>query len=255
MGGSSKSKGEQGIQEAGSTMYSRGQATPEETAQYQGSFDIGKLLQQIMQYQQGMGQAPQGYMTGEQQYQRQTGPLGQAYYNQTLQGVQDPYKAYESQLQPALQLASQQINQGAAQRGLLRSGIPIEQMGRAGVDLAIKEAQDRMNFRGQELARGGELTQYSQGLGQQNLTNLSNLYGQQQQFGLNAMGRQAGQAQQAATYQAYPGQAALGSYYGGQAALQALPGQLIGAAGTAAGAMINPYGTALGAVTKAGAGN
>src|SRR3990167_6330195 len=84
----------------------------------------------------------------------------QEVYGQTLRGVQDPYQAYESQLQPSLRATEDYINRAYQQRGLLRSGLPIEQMGRAGVELSIREAQDRMNFRGQELARGGELSQY-----------------------------------------------------------------------------------------------
>ncbi len=241
MGKSKEDKGsaEQGIQAAGSQMYERGKMTPEEEKQYQGSFNIGDILEQLYRYQMGMGQAPTGFMTPEQQYLQQAGPVGQAYYQQTLGGVQDPYAAYESQLQPSLQLAEDYINRGAQQRGLLRSGIPIEQMGRAGVDLSIKEAQDRMNFRGQELARGGELSQYTTGLGSSNIANLQNLYGQKQQYGLTAKGRQAGQAQQAATYQAYPYSASLGAIYGQQAAQAALPGQIIGALGTAAGGMLS----------------
>ena len=226
-----KSSAESGITEAGKGITQASQMTGTESEQYQSSFDLGKLMEQIIKYQQGLGQAPTGYQTGEQQYQ-QGGPLAQGYYNQTMAGVQDPYAAYESQLQPSLQLAGQAINQNAQQRGLLRSGIPIEQMGRAGVDLAIKEAQDRMNFRSQELARGGELSQYSNQLQQQNLSNMGNLYGQQQQYGQAASSRASQGAQAAAPYYAYPGQAALGSYYGAQAAQQALPGQIINAGAT-----------------------
>ena len=239
-----KASAEQGIMQAGQGITQASQETPAEAQQYAGSFDIGQLLKQLFEYQQGLGQAPQGYISPEQQYLRQGGELGKSYYDQTLRGVQDPYAAYESQLQPSLKLTEDYINRSYQQRGLLRSGLPIESMGRAGVELAIKEAQDRMNFRGQELARGGELSQYTQGIGQQNVANLANLYGQQQGYGQQTKGRATTGAVNAAGYYAYPGQAQLGSYYGGQAALQALPGQLIGAAGQAAGAMYNPYGTA-----------
>ncbi len=225
-----KSSAEQGVTQAGAGVTEASKMTGPESEQYQRSFEIGKLLEQIMKYQQGLGQAPTGYQTGEQQFQ-QGGPLAQSYYGQTLQGVQDPYAAYESQLQPSLRLASQQINQGAQQRGLLRSGIPIEQMGRAGVDLAIKEAQDRMNFRGQELARGGELAQYGQGLQQQGLANMANLYGQQQSAGLQAGQRQAGGAVQAAPYYAYPAQAQLGSSYGRQGQMGSAVGAGLGILG------------------------
>ena len=234
----SKSSAEEGITQAGRGITQATQQTPAEAQQYGRSFEIGNLLDELMRYQQGLGQAPQGYLNPEQQFLQQGGELGKAYYGQTLRGVQDPYQAYESQLQPSLRATEDYINRAYQQRGLLRSGLPIEQMGRAGVELSIREAQDRMNFRGQELARGGELSQYTQGIGQQNIANLANLYGQQQQFGQQAMGRQASGAQAAASYYAYPSQAQLGDVYGRQAAMYALPGQLIGAAGTAVGGKI-----------------
>jgi hypothetical protein len=135
-------------------------------------------------------------------------------------------------LQPALQQSENYINQSANQRGLLTSGIPIGQMGTAGVNLAIQEAQGRMNAYQQNMANAQSLTGNIQQTGQQNLQNLGNLYSQQQTAGLQASGRQATAAQNNAQYQAYPYQAQLGSYYGGQAANQALPGQSIGALGT-----------------------
>ena len=230
--GDDKSSAEQGIQAAGQQAYARSQATPEELSQYKGSFDIGNILKQIMEYQQGIGQAPAGYQTGEQQYQAQ-GPLAKSYYDVTMKGVTDPYTAYESQLQPGLQQAQDYINRNASQRGLLRSGIPIEQMGRAGVDLAIKEAQDRMNFRQQGLNSAGQLSQYSNQLGQQSLQNLYGLYGSQQQYGQGAMNRQATAATNAAQYQAAPYTAQLGNYYGSQGNTGAGIG---GAAGTLLGA-------------------
>lgn len=229
------------IQAAGEQSYQRAKSTPEEQSQYQKSFETGNILDQINRYNQGLGQAPQGFLSPEQQYLQQSGPMGQAYYNQTLQGTVNPYAAYESQLQPALQLASQYVNQNMTQRGLLRSGMDIENMGRAGVELAIKEAQDRMNFRGQELARGGEMTQYAQGLGQQNYGNMANMYGQQQSAGQGAMNRQASAAQNAAQYQAYPSQAKLGSYYGKQGQDSSAMGGALGMGAGLLGASLIPF--------------
>ena len=259
-GESDKSSAEAGIKAAGQGITEASKMTGPESDQYQRSFQLGQLMDQIMRYQQGVGAKPEGYLSPEQQYLQQSGPLGQEYYNQTLAGTKDPYAAYESSLQPALSLASQQINAGAANRGLLRSGIPIEQMGRAGVDLAIKEAQDRMNFRSQELARGGQLTQYSQNLGQQNLANMGNLYGQQQGYGLQAMNRQAQGASQAAPYYAYPYQAQLGDVYGSKGTQGAGIG---GGLGTLMGANVGgvggffvggPAGVVPGAMMGAGVG-
>lgn len=221
-----------GIQGAGDTLYSRTQQTPQEQQQYQGSFDLGTLLEQLFKGQAGLGSMPAGYQTGEQQIQNQ-GPLGQSLYSQILSQTQNPDAYFNSILQPSLMQAQDTINSYYQKRGLLNSGLAIEGMGRAGVDLAIQDAQARMQARQQGLNNALQMSQYSNGLNQNVLSNLANLYSNQQAAGQNTMNRQAQGALGAAGYQAYPYQAQLGSYYGGQAALQALPGQLIGAAGNA----------------------
>lgn len=246
-----KEKAEQGITQAGEQMYGRGKATGEEEAQYQKSFQIGELLRQLAQYYSGVGQAPSGYVSPEQRLQ-QSGALGKSYYEQTLRGTQDPYAAYESQLQPSLQLTQDLINRQAQQRGLLRSGIPLSAMGTAGVTLAVAEAQDRMRFRAEELARGGELSNWLQGQQQQQYGNLANLYGQQQTAGQNALARQAGQAQIAAQYQSYAPMAQLGNIYGSQGNLGAGIGGTVGAIG--GGAMGAMTGNPLYALYGAGIG-
>lgn len=223
---------EQGIAQAGSQMYQRGAMTPEELQQYKASFGTGKDILQMLMGQLGLG--PKYGKTGEEQYQQQ-GQLAQTLYNQILQQTVNPDAYYMSTLNEQLQQAQDYINRNAQQRGLLRSGIPIENMGRAGVELAIQEANARMNARQQALSNAQSLQQNIGSREQTNIANLMNLYGGQQQYGLQSAQRQAGQAQQAAQYQAYPSQAKLANYYSGQAAQQALPGQLIGAAGTALG--------------------
>lgn len=231
-----KSKAEQGIAESGSRVYDAGKLTSQESEQYLGSFDIGKLLEQIYKYQMGLGQAPESYMSSTDQYLRESGELGNLLYKSTLEEAKDPYAYYQSTLDPQLQQAEDYINRQAQGRGLIRSGIPIEQMGRAGVELAIKEANAKMAAREASLGRTAGLVEYMTGQSQNNLTNLANLYSGQQQSGLNAMGRQAGQAQAAGQYWSYPYQARLGDIYGRQAALYALPGQMLQAAGTATAA-------------------
>ena len=198
-----RKKGEEGIGDVGRWIYEKGKMTPEEKEQYAGSFGMGKDLENVMRYLMGIGEAPEGYLSAEEQY-KLGGPLAEEYYQKTRAGVEDPYAAYESQLQPSLELTQDYINRQAQRKGLIRSGMPIESMGRAGVELAIREAQDRMKFRGEELARGGELTAYSHDIQQRNLMNLGDLYGAQQGYGLAAMGRQAGQAQVAGQYLAQP---------------------------------------------------
>jgi len=51
-----------------------------------------------------------------------------------------------------LQLVQDQVKARAAQRGILGSGLEMEDLGRAGVELAIREAESRENFRQQQLS-------------------------------------------------------------------------------------------------------
>lgn len=234
LGGGKKGKGAgTDIQSAGSTLYNRTKMTDEESSQYKGSFDIGSFLKQLFGAQAGMNAAPAGAVSPDQAYQNQ-GDLEKGLYSQTLKDVNNPYGSYESALQPALTQAQDTINSYYQKRGLINSGLAIEGMGRAGVDLAIQEAQGKMNARQQAMSNATTLGNNIYSQYNSNIGNLAGLYNNQQFYGLQGMNRQAGGAQGAAGYQAYPAQAALGSYYGGQAALQALPGQIIGAAGKVA---------------------
>lgn len=247
MGGGDKKKAEEGLTGVGEGIQKAAAVTPEEQQQYKGSFDIGNFLKQLEMYQMGGGEAPQGYQDPTQQFLRQGGEVGQNYYNQILSESKDPYANYESSLRPALQQAQDATNQYYQSRGLLNSGLAIEGMGRAGVDLAIKEASGRMQARQQSMGEVSDFLNYTQGAQQQNIGNLTNLYGQQQSAGQNALGRQSQGYQAAGQYMAAPYTAQLGGYYGRQAALNALPGQLIGAAGTAIGGAVGgPLGAAAG---------
>jgi hypothetical protein len=221
------------IQAAGDTVYNRTKQTPDEASQYTSSFDLGKELEQYFTGQ--MTGQPTGALTADQQFQNQ-GDLNKTLYDQVLSQAQNPTAGWQSTLQPELQQAQDQINKYYNARGLINSGIPIGDMGTAGVDLAIKNAQNEMAYQQQSLSNAQSLSANINQNANQNVGNLYNLYGAQQGFGLNSLSRQATGANAAAQYQAYPYQAQLGSYYGGVAAQQALPGQLIGAAGTMAGA-------------------
>lgn len=239
-GDSGKDKAGDAIQAAGEQSYERSKQTGDEASQYQGSFDTGNFLKQYFGYQAGMNEAPDGYQSSVDQFQKDN-PLAQTLYNQTLSQAENPDAYYQSTLAPDLLQAQDTINTYYQKRGLLNSGLAIESMGRAGVDLAIKDAQARMANRQQSLQNAQSVNQNIYGVNQNNLGNLASLYSNQQQSGLNSLNRQAGAAANTAQYQAYPAQAALGNYYGGQAALQALPGQLIGASGkVAAAAAGNP---------------
>ena len=221
--GSGKNKAEEGIQAAGQQAYTRSQATPKELAQYKSSFGTGQDLEQIYNYMLGTGEAPAGF---------QDSVLGK-YYQTVSSDLADPYATYQSTLDQQLQLAQDAANRSAQSRGLLRSGIPIEQMGRAGVELAIKEAANRMAYRQQALSSAGELASVP-------ISGLSSLYSQQQGYGQNALSRQSNAAYQTAQYQAYPYQAQLGSSYGSQGQLGSTIGALGGAALGGAAALALP---------------
>jgi hypothetical protein len=81
----------------------------------------------------------------------------------------DPDSYYTSTFKPQLDLAFDDINRQAAQRGLVTSGIPIEMSQRAAAELAIREAESRQNFRRQALADVQDLFNVSQGLRSRNI--------------------------------------------------------------------------------------
>lgn len=223
------------IRETGNTLYDRTKQTGGEASQYAGSFDIGEFLKQYFGYQSGMNAKPSGALSASDQFQ-QDNPLAQALYSQTLSEAQDPDKYYQSTLAPNLAQAQDTINTYYQKRGLLNSGLAIESMGRAGVDLSIKDAQARMAARQQSLQNAQAVNQNVYANNQQNLGNLANLYSTQQNAGLQSLSRQAAGATNAAGYQAAPATAQLGNYWGNVASQQALPGQIISAAGTVAAA-------------------
>lgn len=236
-GGDAGSNGGDAIAGIGNNVQQAGAASSQESSQYSGSFDIGNYLKQLYGSQVGMNSTPQGAIAQEQAYQNQ-GPLAQSLYNQTLKQSQDPTGGWQSTLKPQLDQAQNQINEYYNQRGLLNSGISIGAMGTAGVDLAIQNAQNEMAYQQQSLQNANALSTNISGLNQQNVQNLQSLYNTQQQSGQNVADRSLQAYETGAGYQAYPQQADLGSYYGGVAAQQALPGQLIGAGGQLGSAMI-----------------
>lgn len=199
---------------ASQTAYKRGAMSPEELSQYQGSFDIGSLLEQIYKAYMGQGTMPEGQLSPEAQYQNQTGQIGSALYQNALQGAQNPYAGWESSLQPQLAAMSDYVNSQMQSRGLLNSGLDIEQMGRAGVDLAVQEAQNRMAYGQQSLQNASTMAGNVQNTVQANLANLSQLYNQQQGYGVTGAARQAGQALGVLPTQTAPYYAGLGQAYG-----------------------------------------
>lgn len=222
----------------GNNIAAQTAVSPQQAAQTSQSFNIGQYLQQLFGQNVGQpGANAGGQLTGEQQYQNQ-GPLAQATYNDVLAQAKDPGAGYQSALAPSLEQAQNSINEYYNSRGLDNSGIAIGSMGEAGVDLAIQNAQNEMQYQQQSLQNASTLSTQTSGLAQQNLENLSGLYSNQQATGLTAQSQANQGLESAAQIQAYPAQANLGSYYGSVAAQEALPGQLIGAGGQLGAALL-----------------
>lgn len=236
-GGDASSSGGGALSEIGQNVANAGAASQQESDQYSGSFDIGNYLKQLYGSKLGMNAAPAGAISAEQAYQNQ-GPLAQSNYNNILKQSQDPTGGWKSTLAPELTQAQDQINKYYNSRGLINSGIAIGDMGTAGVDLAIKNAQNEMAYQQQSLGNANTLSSNINSENQQNIGNLQILYTTQQQAGQNVANRALGAYEVGAGYQAYPNQASLGSYYGGIAANQALPGQLLAAGGKLGAAAI-----------------
>ena len=65
--------------------------------------------------------------------------------------AQDPNKYYQSTLEPKLALLQDAVKARAAQRGILGSGLELENLGRTGAELSIRETDAQEAFRQQQL--------------------------------------------------------------------------------------------------------
>jgi len=105
--------------------------------------------------------------TGEQLF-RELGAVPSALQEQVLKRVQAPGATFQNTLEQQLELARQRINAEANRRGVFggtpEGGIRFEQLGRAGVDLAIKSARERQTAEQLDLSRGTELSNIFAGL-------------------------------------------------------------------------------------------
>lgn len=105
--------------------------------------------------------------TGEELF-RDEGAIPSALQEQILAETKDPGKYYEDTLNQSLELARQSVNAEANRRGVFgglpEGGIRFEQLGRAGVDLAIKSASERMAQRQQSLTNASTLATIFQNL-------------------------------------------------------------------------------------------
>ena len=107
-----------------------------------------------------------------------TTPLGAQAGRMVSIAGQPPDTAFEQELS----LLQDRINREANSRGLASSGIPIEQLGRAGVELAVRKAMERENIRRTREADVLDLLSRAQQGDQTALGNLSALFTTGQQL-------------------------------------------------------------------------
>ncbi len=104
--------------------------------------------------------AEQG-LTGEELFTRE-GAIPQALQEQVLAEIKDPGAFFEDTLEQQLELVRQEVNKEAQRRGVFgglpEGGIRFEQLGRAGVELAIGSARERQTARQQALANASALS-------------------------------------------------------------------------------------------------
>ena len=105
--------------------------------------------------------------TGEELF-REEGAIPQELADQILADVQAPGGKYIDTLNQQLELARTMVNAEANRRGVFsglpEGGIRFENLGRAGVDLAIKSATEKMNARQQDLSNASVLASLFQNL-------------------------------------------------------------------------------------------
>lgn len=108
-------------------------------------------------------------MTGEELF-RAEGEIPAALQKQVLAGAREPGGTFEDTLEQQLELVRNEINQEANRRGVFggkpEGGIRFEDLGRAGVELAIKSAREKQAARQQDLSNAAELASRFQELSQ-----------------------------------------------------------------------------------------
>lgn len=106
-------------------------------------------------------------MTGEELFKAE-GAIPTALQEQILKDVQAPGASYQDTLNQQLELARTMVNAEANRRGVFgglpEGGIRFENLGRAGVDLAIKSATEKQAAKQQDLANASTLATLFQNL-------------------------------------------------------------------------------------------
>lgn len=87
-----------------------------------------------------------------------------AIFGDLVTRAQRPDDFFRSTMDPQMQIVEEAVKARAASRGITGSGLELESLGRAGVDVAIKEAAAREDFRQRQLDNAMNLFNVSQGL-------------------------------------------------------------------------------------------
>lgn len=161
--------------------------TPEEKARETRAFELEERRLPVLEERAGV--------PGEELI-RRAGPISGSLLDQILAETRDPEAFFESTLEPELELARQFVNKEAVRRGVFEGlpegGIRFEQLGRAGVELAIKSAQARQSSRQQALSNAAEVIRSAVGEETQARGELDKFLGSIQTLSAEARGR-AGQ--------------------------------------------------------------
>ena len=91
-------------------------------------------------------------------------PAATELQSQTNALLQNPYLNYQSTFGEQIGLLQDQINREANKRGILGGGVPIEQLGRAGGELAIREGAVKQGLVEQALNRAAGLVEAEESL-------------------------------------------------------------------------------------------
>lgn len=136
--------------------------------------DLGRIFQDVISRAAPGGTGLESELERALRGESTTTPLGAQATRMVDIAGQDPDTAFSQELA----LLQDQINRQANARGLATSGIPIEQLGRAGIELAVRKASERENIRRTREADVLDLMTRSQQGRAESLSNVERLFAQ-----------------------------------------------------------------------------
>lgn len=160
---------------------------PEERQRFEQVVQLQPQLMEMLQ-NTAKGQTSQYYTPLEAQLQ-----------GRLSQDLANPLQSYEDTFQPLLTQLQDRVRSQAAQRGLVGSGLELENMGRAGIDLAIAQANQRNQARQQATSNALAGNQQIEAGGQNRRAELGNYLSNQQSLVDTSRAREKAILEQAAT--------------------------------------------------------